>query len=69
MKAGDIFEHPIEGTEKKVKLIAVSSDKCADCIFDSSDCKSDKIGRRRRDITGSCAIDKVVYQLYKDKKK
>lgn len=65
MKAGDIFEHPIEGTGKKVKLITVSSDKCADCIFDSSDCKSDKIGRRLRNITGSCVIDKVVYQLYK----
>lgn len=67
MKAGDIFEHPIKETGNKVKLIAVSSDRCADCIFNSPDCKSDKIGRRRRDITGSCAIDKVVYQLYKEK--
>lgn len=67
MKAGDVFEHPVKDTGKKVKLIAVSSDTCADCIFNSRDCQSDKIGERHRDLTGSCSIDKVVYQLYKEK--
>lgn len=32
---------------------------------DKLDCLSDIIGKRYRDITGSCSIDKVVYQLQK----
>lgn len=67
MKAGDIFEHPIKETGYKVKLIAVSSDICAGCIFNPPDCQSDDIGKRHHDITGSCSLDKVVYQLYKEK--
>lgn len=64
MKAGDIFEHPFKDTGKKVKLIAVSGDTCANCIFNASGCESDEIGKRHRDITGSCSIDEVVYQLH-----
>lgn len=70
MKAGDIFEHPVRDTGKKIKLIAVSGDTCANCIFRgtnfsvNTDCESDSIGKRHRDITGSCSIDEVVYQLH-----
>ena len=64
MKAGDIFEHPVKDTEKKTKLIAVSGDTCANCIFNADGCESDEIGKRHSDITGSCSIDEVVYQLH-----
>lgn len=67
MKAGDIFEHPVKDTGKTVKLIAVSSKECAGCIFNNNLCKSDSIGIRRHKITGSCSIDKVIYQLYEPK--
>lgn len=66
MKAGEFFEHPVKNTGKKIKLIAVSSDRCADCIFNTAGCESDEIGKRHRDITGSCSIDKVVYQLHEN---
>lgn len=68
MKAGDIFEHPVKDTGKTVKLIAVESDICAGCIFKDDGCESDDIGIRQRNITGSCSIDNVIYQLYEDNK-
>lgn len=68
MKAGDIFEHPVKNTGKMVRLIAVRSDVCDNCIFKSKgNCESDDIGIRQHDITGSCSIDKVIYQQCKDK--
>lgn len=67
MKDGDIFEHPIKDTGVVVKLRAVSSDVCANCIFNAAiGCESDEIGKRHHDITGSCSIDKVIYQLIND---
>ena len=68
MKAGDIFEHPVKYTETTVKLIAVESDICTGCIFKDGRCESDDIGIRQRNITGSCSIDNVIYQLYEDNK-
>lgn len=67
MKAGDVFEHPVKNTGETVKLIAVDSDICDNCIFDAFGCESIDIGIRRRDITGLCSIDKVIYQLYENK--
>lgn len=68
MNAGDIFEHPVKNTGKMVRLIAVSSDVCDNCIFKGRDnCESDDIGIRQHDITGSCSIDKVIYQQYEEK--
>lgn len=35
------------------------------CIFKATTgCESSDIGKRRRDITGSCSLDGVIYQLY-----
>jgi hypothetical protein len=69
MKAGDIFEHPVKDTGKTVKLVAVRGEICANCIFKGiTGCESSDIGKRRHDITGSCSIDKVIYQLYENKK-
>jgi hypothetical protein len=68
MKAGDIFEHPVKDTEKTVKLVAVQGEICANCIFkEINGCESSDIGKRRHDITGSCSLDKVIYQLYETK--
>lgn len=65
MKAGDIFEHPVKDTGKAVKLVAVRGEICANCIFKATTgCESSDIGKRRRDITGSCSLDGVIYQLY-----
>lgn len=67
MKAGDFFEHPVKNTGKMVRLIAISSDVCDNCIFKcKGNCESADIGIRQHDITGSCSIDKVIYQQYED---
>lgn len=71
MKAGDIFEHPVKDTDEVVKLVAVRGYTCKGCIFRgrvfsaNTHCISDDIGQRRRDITGSCSEDGVIYKLYK----
>ncbi|WP_099463370.1 hypothetical protein [Parabacteroides provencensis] len=69
MKIGDIFEHPVKDTGKTVKLVAVRGEICDNRIFKAPiGCESSDIGKRRHDITGSCSIDKVIYQLYETKK-
>ncbi len=68
IEVGDIFEHPVKDTGKTVKLVAVRGDVCDNCIFKGiTGCESSDIGKRRHDITGSCSLNGVIYQLYNNK--
>lgn len=72
MKVGTIFDHPIEGTDKTVKLIAIPDREeggCKGCIFafDGGDCYSKLLGRRDCTITGSCTQEEsIIYKLLED---
>lgn len=70
MKVGTIFDHPIEGTDKTVKLIAIpdGEEECKGCIFasDGRDCYSKLLGRRDCAMTGSCTQENIIYKLLED---
>lgn len=72
MKAGTIFEYPIKGTDKTVKLIAVAStgdEGCKGCIFKSenSNCYSSFLGSRDAAIASSCIENgNIIYKLFED---
>lgn len=71
MKVGTIFDHPIEGTDKTVKLIAIPDreEGCKGCVFvfDGGDCHSKLLGRRDCAITGSCTQEEsIIYKFLED---
>lgn len=72
MKAGTIFEYPIKGTDKTVKLIAVPETEgkgCEDCIFrsETSNCNSNLLGKRDASIASSCTENgSIIYKLFED---
>lgn len=69
MKVGTIFDHPIEGTDKTVKLIAIPDrgEGCKGCIFAfDGGCYSKLLGRRDCAMTGSCAQENIIYKLLED---
>lgn len=69
MKAGDIFEHPVEGELGTINLVAEEQVKgCEGCIFEDrpDSCYSNKIGERVVEITGWCSDDGVIYKIHQE---